>query len=279
MYEFATHNGARIIINKQYDYPFVKVVVPWEEARLVPFADSHIGGGHHEGTMFSVRDYILEKENTITLLGGDIIQNGNKRVGDMVFKLDMIPKEQKGLAGEFFSPIQDRIAGAISGNHENWSFRDTGNDIMEDIIHRIGGDDMLPKYFGAEIFGAICNEDDSVCYTFYYAHGKTGHKNTALAVNKVRRDMEGWLHFDVLMNAHSHDTSFDFENIFRPEPRKTRVIQDESYVVFTGHYQKRPESYVAVGGMRPKPLGTVAIIFDMRARYKGSITHERLHSR
>lgn len=102
-----------------------------DEIRLLPLGDFHVGSPYFlEGKLKKIVRYIQEHENIYTVLLGDLVDNSIKNSIGNVYESELTPQEQLEYLMEVLKPIQKKILGIVSGNHEKRTLRTTGLDIL-----------------------------------------------------------------------------------------------------------------------------------------------------
>ena len=208
----------------------VKVDLPkeTEDIEIILFADEHIGdpGCDFEGLKERI-EYVKNNKNVYCVLGGDLMDNATKTsIGDTYSQTDN-PMTQLELVEELLWPIRKKILGAVSGNHENRTYRKEGIDPTRVICNKLG---ILDRYdpCGLVMFIKFSNDvakydKHKVSYSAYLTHGSGGgRKEGAKAIRLA--DMASIVDVDVYIHCHSHLPMVMKEDFYRTDVQHNSVI-------------------------------------------------------
>jgi hypothetical protein len=201
---------------------------------------------------------------------GDIIENATKRsIGAGVYEQTIPPRDQITLAYEMLKEIpKENFIGAIGGNHEARTCKDSGFDPMMILCDKLD----IP-YLGNELFGII-SRPDAISYTIYANHSLTGGKTRGLVENAIERDWMRWIDADIILKAHDHNLGFsDPIPTYSIDAVHRSVSVRERYIGLTGSCLTRSGSYATAVPYSPKPQGALAIYLTMK-QHQRSIRHE-----
>lgn len=226
--------------------------------QLVGFGDLHHGSPHSDtDTATSVRDWI-KKSGALWVGMGDLMECATREsIGAGVYEQVRTPDEQIEDIVPFLLPIRDQCLGLIKGNHEERAHKLAGIDPMG-IIAR----ELDVPYCGWEIWGVISRVPVAQrAWTFYGVHSSAGNKSGGLALAWTDREIRKYANVDVIMRAHSHSKGFDPVStlVLQSNCRNPAVVEEERFLINTGHFLKRAGSYAAGKALSPKPSGTIAV--------------------
>lgn len=174
--------------NNKFSYEFDKV-------RLYPLGDLHIGAyGFVEKDL---KDYIREIERdkyAKVILLGDLIDNTTRSSKGNVYSQRMTPKQQKTKAIELLYHVKDKIIYACSGNHCERTYKETGDDMMENIAMGLG---ILDKYH--PVAGYIKIKTGKQVYNIYATH------NLGRTETKLKTIAKSFTGIDLFLGGHIHN--------------------------------------------------------------------------
>lgn len=264
-------------IVKGGEYPFVKIDVD-KSRGWVPFiflSDIHRGAKTYRRQAFNnVINSILEAD-ALVVLGGDLTENANKSsVGAGVYEQVLTPDQQIDAIVKDLDPIKHRIVGAVDGNHEFRTYKDSGVSLTKTYMARLG---LADYYLGFEFWGAIgCRKQNaSRAYTLYGCHSLSASKNSALELSNMERDW-AFIQTDARFKGHGHGLDHQSTLVFRPSASNCGVKQLEQHDFLCGNYVGREDSYPAQKPMKPKPVGSMFAWFKMNGAEK-KIRSEELY--
>jgi UDP-2,3-diacylglucosamine pyrophosphatase LpxH len=181
----------------------------WEKLDIIPLSCFHIGSPEfNEEKLRGYIKWISERENRRTFLLGDIfdaqLTTSKGNMHEQVYNL----RDAKLKARELLKPIRDHIDLVIPGNHDNYCFNETSNDIMLDLCIYL---DIEGKYHFGDYTGVIRfgknhgKESKPVVYTFYCTHGTGGATTPGGKINKLIALSNIVEDCDLYLMAHVHD--------------------------------------------------------------------------
>lgn len=257
--------------NRTNGYTYTRVEVDGlEPVPLVPMGDFHYGSPHCALDELKKRIQWIKEKKALWIGMGDFLEMATKTsIGAGVFEQVVKPQQQEDDMIQMLEPIKDTCIALVKGNHEERAHKLTGLDPMAAIARALD-----VAYAGWESWGMISNKD--IGYSFYAVHGGSGHKNAALLMNMIDRDMRKFITTDIIMRAHSHDRVVMDAEVYDVIPFRRAVRTRTQWMVGTGHFLERAESYVAGKGHSPKPIGTIALWLSFREASERQIKPEYL---
>jgi len=242
----------------------------FKEVQIVPISDIHYGNPLCSIKHFiRTRDFIRDNENAYTFLNGDLIEAIIRdSLGD-VHTQEGTAQSQRDFIIDLLLPIQDKILGMVSGNHENRIYNKTGVDISKDIASALKipyrPEGMLVKV----IFGAGNNRTKGAPFTFwgYFTHGYGGARTKSAKAVKVERAAAWVPRADFIAMSHDHvvnvapdvDLIPDNRGIYKDGFLSGRVSAHRKMLIKTNAYLKWG-GYAERGGFPPSDLATPIIL-------------------
>lgn len=233
-----------------------------ESIKIEIFSDLHIGSKKCNYQEISNRiDRVKNEPNTYAIILGDICNNSTKTsVGD-VYEEQLTPMQQIQKAVNMFRPIEDKIIGITSGNHERRSYKTDGIDLTYffarelDLVEyydycacllfiRLGHDNRHSK---------IGRNSRKFCYTLYMTHGDgQGGRTIGGKANGLQRRGQ-IVDADIIVTGHTHSPMSFRDCYYRVDYQNNCVVKKEQLFVnasATLNYEEYAELY----GMKPSTL-------------------------
>lgn len=224
----------------------IKATYPleWPTANVYPLADWHIGDPHCViGDVYSVIQRVQDDPHGLAVLNGDLLNTALKNSVSDVYGETMKPIDQINELVGLLKPIQDKIIGVTTGNHEARVYRNDGVDIMRLVCRELGVED---KYHpdGVLIFlrfgtmrshdhHGIHTEKARRLFTIYATHGSGGgRKEGAKAIRLA--DMAAVVDADAYLHSHSHLPMIMRESFFRTNAGNSSARRVDKLFVNTG---------------------------------------------
>lgn len=225
---------------------------------VVGYGDLHYGSPQSDMTLAGeIRDWI-KRTGALWIGTGDLIECAHREsVGAGVYEQIRTPDEQIDEIVPFLRPIAGQCLGLIKGNHEERAHKLCGIDPMA-IIAR----ELDVPYMGWEFWGLVSKLPTAArCVKLYAVHSSAGNKSGGLALAWTDRELRKYADVDVIFRAHAHTRGFDSVStvVLETTGVNPAVVEQERYLVSTGHFLNRAGSYAAGKAMAPKPAGTVAV--------------------
>lgn len=181
----------------------------WEKLDIIPLSCLHIGSPYfNEKKVKGYIKWISERPSRRVWLLGDIfdaqLSSSKGNMHEQVLSL----KDAKLKAEELFIPIIANIDLVIPGNHDNYCFNETGNDIMFDLCKYLN---IPEKYHFGDFTGTIRfgkkdgKQNKPVVYTFFCSHGTGGAATPGGKMNKLIALCNIVEDCDLYVMAHIHD--------------------------------------------------------------------------
>jgi len=235
-----------------------------EQAFIVPIADMHIGDPlFNEQAFLELRQWIEKTPNAFVILLGDILNCATKNSISDVYSEELPPQKAKKKALSLLKPIADRILAIIPGNHEYRIWKESGNDITEDLAL------MLDVPYARE--GILVNvkvgeyrNKGRINYTIYGTHGTGAGRTKGAKVNVLRR-LRDIVLADIYVMGHIHETMIFWGAYYVPDVRHSTLTKIPQLFVSTG-------SFLEWGGYAERgifePAGSVVPKIRLSGRQK-----------
>jgi hypothetical protein len=258
--------GYRIEVKRPENwYPVAVVQTDRLEVPLVGLGDIHLGEPRcNRQKLKRVIGWIKDHE-ALWIGMGDWMENATRRsVGAGVYVQNIPPQEQIDKLVELIEPIAGLCIGALIGNHEERTYKETGLDPMQTMCRELG----IP-YFGYELYAVIVRNDgnEGCAHSLYATHSGVTNKTAGLALNAVERDWAKFLDVDLMCKAHGHDVGLSVPQVhYGIDLYHRSVTRGYRRTLLTGHFLERPGSYAGSKPYPPKPTGTVAVWMSMKKK-------------
>jgi len=206
-----------------------------ESALIVPIADLHIGDPlFNEQAFIELRRWIEKTPNAFVLLLGDVLNCATKNSVSDVYEEELPPQKAKKKAFTLLKPIANKIIAIVTGNHEYRIWKESGNDIAEDLSF------MLDVPYARE--GALVNvkvgeyrNKGRVNYTIYGTHGRGTGRTKGAKINMLRR-LRDIVLADVYVMGHIHDAMVNWGAYYVPDVRHRTILKIPQLFVSTGSF-------------------------------------------
>lgn len=206
------YNGKKV-----FNYAFPDTI------RLYMFNDAHIGAwGFDEDGYRAYIQRVADDPNGYAIFNGDILNNATLGSKSCVFSQKITPQQQKEIAIEWHWPIRDKTLFLDAGNHEERTYKQTGNDIMYDVCMGLG---ILDRY--NPVCGYLELAVGEQMYHVYVTH------NLGRAETKLKSMAKSFSDMDLLLGAHIHTPKVltVTQNSFGGVKRDTKVVVGASWLV------------------------------------------------
>ena len=239
------------------------VRIPYEYGYLLVISDSHIGDKAFEGEgrekLQENIEWVRKEPHARVFLNGDIVNVATRTSKTSPFEQTMALREQIEFAVKVFTPIKDKIVGAIDGNH-CMRIRDIcGYSPMVPICHEL----KVPYYEYSAVMNYVVGKNRvKVSYTAYHHHTTGGGGTVGGKMNRVDALRKIVCNADLYIGSHNHQLGV--------VPITTREIDTSHFkvnvlrqlLVDSGGYLGWDESYPEAKMMSPSKIGSPRIRFD-----------------
>lgn len=176
-------------------------------AVVYPLADVHLGSEDADVEAFErLVEEIRQDASAYVVLAGDLIDNGLKSSVTNVYRQTMRPAEQKREMARMLSPIRDKIACILPGNHCGRSSKESDDCPAYDIASKLDLEDVYRENmaFIRIRLGKDTAHQRPYRYFIGVVHGAGGGAQAGSLVNKTDAFMQPIEGLDVLIRAHDH---------------------------------------------------------------------------
>ena len=241
------------------------------QVRVVIISDLHFGNPlfsekHFDRTL----KFVLDNQDVFVILNGDLCESSLKSSKGDIYKQVGSPQDQRDWVIERLLPIQNRILGVTTGNHENRIYNDCGIDISKDIASTLAvpyrAEGMLLKIMFGK--GNSYHEEKPYVYWCYATHGYGGARTKGGKSVKVER-LATWIHADIYIMSHDHVVNVSPDVYLVPDNRQLvdkqsgfltgKVTAHRKMLIKSNAYIKHG-GYAELGGFPPVDLETPIII-------------------
>lgn len=215
--------------NNKFSYEFDRPIT------IYLLGDWHVGAsGFQEKALLKYLEEIKQDESGYIVLVGDLCDNAIQNSKGDIFKQTMTPQKQKEKVLEWLFPLRDKILFGCNSNHEERTFRTTGQDIMYDIFM---GLDLLDRYNFTEGFITLNVMGKTV--KTYATH------NLGKGDAKLKGRAREFSDIDIIFGGHVHDPSIvpARQRDSKGKARDIRVVlcgawqEDEHYAIAAAYGQ------------------------------------------
>lgn len=210
-----------------------------ETINIIPLGDIHLGAEEcDEEEVMRTINYVKDNPNTYVILLGDLVENATRNsVGD-VFGQIATPQNQLNHLVRILEPIRDKILVSCNGNHEQRTYKETGIDVGEELMHRLG----LSRFYsrdGGYLFLSFGKnkgrENKRHTFRIYFTHGHGGGGSTGTSVNN-NENMKNIVDADIYMSGHTHKPASIPATYFSGDARAKSIQQmNRLFVTCTGY--------------------------------------------
>ena len=240
------------------------------EVKIVVLSDLHYGNPYcSEKHFLRALDWVAKTPNCYVFLNGDLCETALKSSKGDIHEQTVSPSKQKKLVAQMLEPIQGRILGMTTGNHENRTTQLTSEDPSEYIAEKLKvpyrPEGMLFKLsFGG---GNSSHADRPFVFWSYITHGYGGARTKGAKAQKGER-VSQWIHADWYAMSHDHVVNIAPDIYLLPDNRSKLsdidgfttglVSAKRKMIVKTNSFMKWG-GYAEVGGFPPSDLSTPVI--------------------
>jgi len=250
----------------------------YNDIYIIPFSDIHIGDkGFTKKSENKLKGYIKwvkETPNAFAVLNGDILNVATQSSKSSVFDQDMTLQEQIDKAGRLFSPIRDKILGAIDGNHEQRLSVFSGYSPTISICEKL----KIPYFnysvvyflrLGLRTINKAKNTHSTrATFTMYAHHTTGGGGSTGSKINRVTKLSEIIPNADCYIGSHNHALIASHEMTMIANQTTGKVDAIRQMFVDTGSYLDWDDGYAEMKQLSPAKLGSPKIHFITK-QYRG----------
>ena len=242
----------------------------FDDIKVIVVSDLHHGNPYSSVKHFlRTRDFIRDHEDCYCFLNGDLLEAVTKQSKGDVYTQILTPQQQRDDVIDMLFPIQDKILGVTTGNHESRIYNETGVDLSADIARTLGvpyrPEGMLFKLsFG---HGNSRHENKPYVFWSYITHGYGGARTKGSKAIKVERAGTWIPRCDFVAMSHDHVVNVAPDVDFVPDNRGTinsdgflsgKITAHRKMLIKTNAYL-RWGGYAEMGGFPPSDLASPLI--------------------
>jgi predicted phosphodiesterase len=224
---------------------------------LLPWGDVH--WGHPTCDREKALGYLewAGENDAQIILMGDLIENSTREsVGAGVYEQIANPDKQIDEVIQALEPYSHLILGALTGNHEERTFKQSGVDPSKYISRVL----RVPYLRYAGFLRLVVG---GTGYTVYAVHGASGASSSAGKLNAIKR-LSSVAEADVYLMGHVHDLSVETSLRQVLDTRNKVVRERRRHFVITGNFLKYEDSYGQMKCYEPAKVGAPRIRFSSK---------------
>ena len=248
---------------------------------IEPLGDLHIGNkGSDKDKLIERIKYIENDSKRFTIIMGDLadcITVSDKRFDVKTYDPFLEePDKQYGYVIDALRPIQNKIIGIHTGNHDEtlrkkMALQLRASSMSEDYIAEES--DWVQKvcrelnspYLGLSAFTRLTFKDINgqvVQFKIYSTHGSVAGGRTGNTINKLE-DMIKFFSADIYLMGHTHKFATD-KQIYLDISQRGRKLRKRTRVLgstggFLDGYKENETSYVESRNLQPSRTGTITV--------------------
>ena len=214
---------------------------------LYPLGDLHVGAKMHNAKMWGQwLSYLEDREDTSLLLTGDLFNTAIIGSKSDVYDETMTVGDAKRLVRGQLKVLaeQNRIDGAVPGNHEDRITRATGDCPVHDLCDWLN----IPYIRAAALLIYTVGDQE---YEVFLRHG-TGSGQSLVALTKTQQVIRA----DVYVHGHVHNQAARVGDHFQSDGK---AVGRRKFIALTSGSFLAYESYAAVRGYPPGHMGAPRI--------------------
>lgn len=171
---------------------------------IYPLGDIHVGSENFDHARFkNWIEMVSADPYGYVVIVGDTVDNGLKNSKTNSYEAVMRPREQKEYLKRMLFPIRDRIIGAVRGNHEERSVKESDDCPLYDVMSKLDIEELYRENLAIiKLNVGQRTSDRQVSYVLALAHGASKSKTETFAYA-----MDG---VDIFVTGHTHQPSNTF---------------------------------------------------------------------
>jgi hypothetical protein len=230
---------------------------------VIVIGDLHIGDSNFNKESKQILtgyiNWVKERDNAVVFLNGDVL-NVATRASKTSPASSMSLDQELDLAKNLFSPIKDKIIGAIDGNHEERMVDYVGLSPTVNLCYSLGvpyyGNSAVIKFqVGSRMRGS--KEDFRVQYIGYFHHTTGGGATVGAKLNRVDKLRQLFMNADFYAGSHNHMLGVMPTQV--PMLSKGKIVMHRQMLVDCGGYLSWDGSYAEHKQLPPLKMGSPRI--------------------
>lgn len=171
---------------------------------IYPIGDVHVGSELFDQARFKEWIAMVKSDPYgYVVIVGDMVDNGLKNSKTNCYEAVMRPREQKEYLKRALAPISNKILGAVRGNHEERSVKETDDCPLYDVMSKLDIEDLYRENMAfIKVNLGQRALDRQVSYVLTLAHGGSRSKT-----DKFSYAFDG---VDIFVTGHIHQPSDSF---------------------------------------------------------------------
>jgi len=240
-------------------------------AYVLVISDTHIGDAAFEDEGYSKLceniEWVHKEPNARVFLNGDILNVATRLSASTPFQQTRNLQQQVEFAVKIFTPIKDKIVGAISGNHEQRLQDFVGYCPLSTVCHLLG-----VQYFG---YSAVINflvgkesrgRGSKIAYTGYFHHTTGGGATPGGKINRVDKLRQLICNCDFYVGSHNHHLGVMPVTTRSVDVVHKRIIVLRQLLIDSGSYLEWDDNYSEAKMFPPAKMGSPRIRLDGRKK-------------
>ena len=223
-------------------------------AEVVFLGDVHYGSPQFDQTRFLAMVNYCYKHNIYVFLMGDLLETATRNsVGAGVYEQTSIPQSQHEQMVEWLYPLAKKglILGALTGNHEERIYKDSGVNITKAMCRELG-----IRYLGDACWSVF--KVGKQTYSLYTLHGRTGSRFDGTALLTLERISTPFF-ADLVAMGHVHKCINSI--VVMQKVINGQVVEHKKHLLITGAYLKYDGGYGQTLGLPISKLGSPKVKF------------------
>lgn len=219
-----------------------------DEAHILVMGDLHVGDSHADLDMIrEAVEWLQGAENRYAFLVGDLINAGIRDSVSDVYSEAMTVGDSIDWLVKILSPVNKKILGVVSGNHDHRVYKQVGLDVCAVIAARA----ELPYSMGQAFLNLRVgwwehlsrNQRPSpVCYAAYLTHGFGGGRMVGGKANNLMR-LGDIVSADLYCSGHTHSPLIIPSVHWLCDMQSGNVMEQKRLFVATGASLDRGNGY------------------------------------
>ena len=258
----------------------IKEVVPYNTVYLIPLGDIHLEDKYFtkksEKKLKERIEWIRKRPNARAFITGDVFNVATRASKTSPFSINKkllndYDGDQMAYAVDLFSPIKEKIIGAIDGNHEQRTIDFNNRSWITEFCGELSTKEREIKYCDISCLlflkiGKSNKEGDkrsAQTYSGYIHHTTGGGGTPGSKINRVKKLEDIVVGCDFYIGAHNHMSGAINLSTFISNPNNCTVTQLNQVYVDAGGFLDYG-GYVERYQLAPTTLGAPTIKFEAK---------------
>lgn len=233
---------------------------------IIVIGDLHIGDdAFTENSLKKLTGYINwveERDNATIFLLGDIFNVATRGSRTSPHKSKPL-EEEVAMAIEIFTPVKDKIIGALDGNHEQRMIDYVGYSPTTTLCREFncgyyGNSAVIKFQVGKRMDGG--KERYKHQYVGYFQHTSGGGSTPGGKINRIDLMRKSFANADFFAGGHNH--GLGAFPVVLPMLSNGKIVMLKQYLIDCGGYLDWSNSYAEAMQLPPQKLGSPRIRLD-----------------